>query len=122
MEEFRRIAYEVVLRACGFASLGIFCVMIGLSFMPRSAFQAGGFLSMIMTLALVIKAREATNKDHRRTEMWLYLPKENRPPAAHAQRTIALIMKETYEMFARWTAMISVVMWSIALFFSFFET
>ena len=43
MEEMRRIAYETVLRACGFASLAIFCVMIGLSFLPRSAFQAGGF-------------------------------------------------------------------------------
>ena len=45
MEEMRRIAYETVLRACAFASLAIFCVMIGLSFLPRSAFQAGGFLT-----------------------------------------------------------------------------
>ena len=80
MEEMRRIAYETVLRACGFASLAIFCVMIGLSFLPRSAFQAGGFLSMTMTLVLVLKAHEARTKDHRRTEMWLYLPKESRPP------------------------------------------
>ena len=89
MEEMRRIAYETVLRACGFASLAIFCVMIGLSFLPRSAFQAGGFLSMVMTLVLVLKAREARTKDHRRTEMWLYLPKESRPPQAIAQRTIS---------------------------------
>ena len=86
MEEMRRIAYETVLRACGFASLAIFCVMIGLSFLPRSAFQAGGFLSMVMTLVLVLKAREARTKDHRRTEMWLYLPKESRPPQAFAQK------------------------------------
>ena len=118
MEEYRRISYEVVLRACGFASLAIFCVMIALSFLPRSAFQAGGFLSMIMTAVLVFKAREAVTKDHRRTEMWLYLPKDSRPPAAHAQRTVALIMRETYLMFARWSAIISIVMWSIAFFFS----
>lgn len=118
MEEFRRIAYEVVLRACGFASLAIFCIMIGLSFLPRSAFQAGGFLCMIMTIVLVFKAREALTKDHRRTEMWLYLPKESRPPATHAQRTVALIMRETYMLFARWTAIISIVMWSIAFVFS----
>ena len=86
MEEMRRIAYETVLRACGFASLAIFCVMIGLSFLPRSAFQAGGFLSIAMTLVLVLKAYEARTKDHRRTEMWLYLPKESRPPEASAQR------------------------------------
>ena len=45
----RRIAYETVLRACGFASLAIFCVMIGMSFMPKLAFQAGGFLTTIMS-------------------------------------------------------------------------
>ena len=27
---------------CGFGSLAIFCVMIGMSFEPRLAFQAGG--------------------------------------------------------------------------------
>jgi hypothetical protein len=118
VDERRRIAYETVLRACGFASLAIFCVMIGLSFLPRSAFQAGGFLSMTMTLVLVLKAHGARTKDHRHTEMWLYLPKESRPPQALAQKTIALIMRETYLLFARWTAMISIVMWSIALFFS----
>ena len=118
MEEMRRIAYETVLRACGFASLAIFCVMIGLSFLPRSAFQAGGFLSMTMTLVLVFKAREARTKDHRRTEMWLYLPKDRRPPQAHAQQTIATVMRETYLLFARWTSIISIVMWTLALFFS----
>jgi uncharacterized membrane protein YdfJ with MMPL/SSD domain len=118
VEEMRRVAYETVLRACGFASLAIFCVMIGLSFIPRSAFQAGGFLSMLMTLVLVLKAREALTKDHRRTEMWLYLPKEDRPPQASAQRTVSTVMRETYFMFARWTAIISIVMWTIAFFFS----
>jgi hypothetical protein len=118
MEAMRRIAYETVLRACGFASLAIFCVMIGLSFLPRSAFQAGGFLSMVMTLVLVLKAREARTKDHRRTEMWLYLPKENRPPQASAQQMISVVMRETYLLFARWTSIISIVMWGIALIFS----
>jgi hypothetical protein len=35
---------------------------------------------MAMTLVLVLKAHEARTKDHRRTEMWLYLPRESRPP------------------------------------------
>lgn len=118
MEEMRRIAYETVLRACGFASLAIFCVMIGMSFLPRSAFQAGGLLSMVMTLVLVLKAREARTKDHRHTEMWLYLPKECRPPQASAQKTISTVMRETYLLFALRTAFISIVMWSVALFFS----
>jgi len=122
MEEMRRIAYETVLRACGFASLAIFCIMIGLSFLPRVAFQSGGFLSIVMTLVLVLKAREARTKDHRRTEMWLYLPKESRPPQALAQKMISTVMRETYLQFARWTALISIVMLTIALFFDAVET
>ncbi len=118
MEEMRRIAYETVLRACAFGSLAIFCVMIGLSFEPRVAFQAGGFLTLLMTVILILKAYEARTKDHRRTEMWLYLPEERRPPQAHAQWAISTVMRETYFLFARWTAIISIVMWVIALFFS----
>lgn len=120
MEEIRRVAHETVLRACAFGSLAIFCVMIGLSFLPRSAFQAGGFLSMVMTLVLILKAYEARTKDHRRMEMWLYLPKELRPPQAYAQRTISAIMRETYLTFARRSALISIIMWSAALLFSVF--
>lgn len=118
MEDLRRIAYETVLRACGFGSLTIFCVMIGMSFEPRRAFQAGAILTLIMTLILVLKAYEARTKDHRRTEMWLYIPKENRPPAASAQWAVSTVMRDTYLLFARWTAAISVVMGVIALVFS----
>ena len=49
MEHMREIAFATVLRACAFGSLAIFCVMIGLSFEPRAAFQAGGFLTTLMT-------------------------------------------------------------------------
>ena len=118
MNDMREIAFEVVLRACGFGSLAIFCVMIGLSFEPRAAFQAGGFLTLLMTVILILKAYEAQTKDHRRTEMWLYLPEERRPPKASAQWAISAVMRETYFLFARWTAIISIVMWVIALFFS----
>lgn len=114
----RAIGYETVLRACGFGSLAIFCVMIGLSFEPRVAFRAGGFLTLLMTVILILKAREARTKDHRRTEMWLYIPEDRRPPKAEAQWAVSTIMRETYLLFARWTAIISIVMWVIALLFS----
>ena len=120
MEHMRRIAYETVLRACGFGSLAIFCVMIGMSFQPRLAFQAGGFLTMLMTAILVLKAYEARTKNYRRTEMWLYLPKDLRPPESYAQWASATVLRETYLTFARWTAAISIAMWVATLFFSFF--
>ena len=114
----RRIAFETVLRACGFASLGIFCVMTGMSFDPRLAFQAGGFLTTIMAFVLILKAREALTKDHRRTEMWLYIDKNFRPPEAYAQWASATILRDTYLTFAMWTALISIGMWLLALIFS----
>jgi hypothetical protein len=118
MEHMRRIAYETVLRACGFASLAIFCVMIGMSFMPKLAFQAGGFLTTFMCAILIFKAHEANTKDHRRTEMWLYLEKDQRPPAAYAQWASATVLRETYLRFALWTSVAAIVLWSIALLLS----
>ena len=44
---------ETVLRACLFGSLAIFCVMVGMSFEPRLAFQAGGTLTTLMAVILI---------------------------------------------------------------------
>ena len=114
MEDMRRIAEETVLRACGFGSLTIFCLMVGLSFAPLVAFQSGGVLTMLMTGILVLKAYEARTKPYRRTEMWLYLPQESRPPPASAQQITATIMREIYLRYAMWTAASAVGMWAIA--------
>jgi hypothetical protein len=119
MEAMRRVAYETVLRACGFASLAIFCLMVGLSFAPRLAFQMGGTLTLLMTGILLLKAIEARWKSYRRTEMWLYLPKEHRPPAASAQQLTSAVMRETYLTFAMWTSMTAIAMWTLALISSF---
>ena len=122
MDHMRRIAYETVLRACGFASLGIFCVMTGMSFNPKLAFQAGGFLTTLMAFVLILKAREALIKDYRRTEMWLYIDKDFRPPEAYAQWASATVLRDTYLTFAMWTSLISVSMWALALVFSLLGT
>lgn len=118
MEEMRRIAFETVLRACSFGSLAIFCVMVGMSFNARLAFQAGGTLTTIMVLILIYKAREALTKDYRKTEMWLYLPKTFRPPEAYAQWASATVLRDTYLTFALWTSAIAICLWVLALLFS----
>jgi len=118
MHEMRRIAFETVLRACGFGSLAIFCFMIGLSFEPRIAFQAGGALTLLMAGILIFKAIEARTKPYRRTELWLYLPNDLRPPAASAQQTTSAVMRETYLMFAYWTSGVAAGMWLLALVFA----
>ncbi len=118
LNHMREVAYEVVLRACGFAALAIFCVMIGMSFMPRHAFQTGGFLTTMMALVLIYKAREAHRKNYRHTEMWLYLEKHERPAPEIAQHMSARVLEETYLTFAMWTSAIAITMWVIALIFS----
>jgi hypothetical protein len=118
MEDMRRVAFATVLRACGFASLAIFCVMFGLSFAPRYAFKAGGFLATLMVLILLFKAREAQTKDYRKTEMWLCLPKTSRPPAPHAQQLSATVLRETYLTVALWASAIAACLWAVALAFA----
>jgi hypothetical protein len=49
--------------------------------------------------------------------MWLYLEKDQRPPAAYAQWASATVLRETYLTFAMWTSVISIAMWAIALLF-----
>jgi hypothetical protein len=118
MEAMRRVAFSTVLRACLFGSLAIFCTMVGLSFEPQLSFKAGGTMTTIMALALVYKAREALTKPYKKTEMWIYLPKEVRPPEAYAQRASSTILRETYLTFALWTSAIAVAMWVAALLLS----
>jgi hypothetical protein len=88
-----------------------------MSFEPRLAFQAGGTLTAIMAIILIYKAREALTKPYNKTEMWLYLPEELRPPADHAQWVSSTVLRETYLTFAQWTSAISIAMWVIALAF-----
>ena len=119
MEAMRQVAFATVMRACGFGSLAIFCFMVGLSFIPRLAFQMGGTLTMLMTGILFVKAIEARWKPYRRTEMWLYLAKEDRPPEGSAQQLTSAVLRETYLTFALWTSTIAIAMWGLALLFAF---
>lgn len=118
MEEMRRIGFETVQRACGFGALAIFCVMIGMSFDLRLAFQTGGMLTTVMALILLYKAHGARTKDYRKTEMWLYLDKDRRPPAAYAQWASSTVLRDIYLTFALWTSAIAIGMGIVALFLS----
>jgi len=102
------------MRACGFALLAIFCIMVGMSFEPRMAFRTGGYLTLLMVGVLALKAWEARTKPYRRTEVWLYLSKEQRPHPGSAQQLMSTIMRETYLTFALWTSYIAVSLIVIA--------
>lgn len=116
MEHMRQVAFEVVLRAVGFGALAIFCIMFGMSYVPKTAFQVGGFLTMVVCAILILKAYEANTKDYRRTELWLCLAKEHRPPATYAQQLSATVLRETYLRIALWASAVAIGLWTIALF------
>lgn len=114
MEEMRKVAFETVARACGFGMLAIVCIMVGMSFDPRAVFQAGGILTLMMTFILILKARYALTQNYKRTEMWLYLEKDFRPPEAYAQWAASTVLRDAYFTFAMYTALISIAMWVMA--------
>jgi hypothetical protein len=115
MEELRKAAFISVARACGFGMLAIVCVMVGMSFDPRTAFQAGGILTLMMTFILILKARHALTQNHRKTEMWLILPENFRPPEKYAQWAASTVLRDAYFTFGMYTAVISIAMWIVAL-------
>jgi len=114
MEEMRKHAFASVARCCGFGMLAIICVMVGMSFDPRAVFQAGGILTLMMTFILILKARYALTQNYKKTEMWLYLEKNFRPPEAYAQWAASTVLRDAYFTFAMYTALISIVMWVMA--------
>ena len=119
MEQMRKAAFTSIARGCGFAMLGVFCMMVGFSYEPRLMFQVGGLLSLITVLALIIKARLALTTDYKHTEMWLMLPEEFRPPEPYAQWAASTVLRDAYLTFAKYTVITSIVMWMIALLLDF---
>ncbi len=110
MEAIENAAYVSVGRACGFAGLAIFCVMFGLSFEPGLAARTGGALCASVAVVLVYRAWRARGRPYKRTEVWMILPREQRPPAVIAQKVIGEALRDAYIWFARSAALISVVL------------
>ncbi|MFT5489491.1 MAG: hypothetical protein ACI9MU_004431 [Alphaproteobacteria bacterium] len=110
MGAIENAAYISVGRACGFAGLAIFCVIFGLSFEPALAARAGGGLCVGLALILAAYAYRAPTRPYKRTELWLILAKDKRPPAAYAQRVIGSALRDTYIWFSRQSALIAIVL------------
>jgi hypothetical protein len=115
----RKAAFVSVARGCGFGMLAVVCVMVGMSYNPRASFQGGGILTLLMTFVLILKARNALTQNYKRTEMWLILPKDFRPPEQYAQWAASTVLRDAYLTFAQYTALVSIGMWAVALLMAF---
>lgn len=119
MQEIRRVAFQSVGRACGFAGLGVFTTVIGLAFDPLLATRCGGVLLTIIAIFLMLKSRWVYKQDYRRTELWIMLDKDLRPPAGQAHWVTATVLNEAYLWFAQYAAGLAVLFWVAALVLSF---
>lgn len=120
MDAIENAAYISVGRACGFAGLAIFCVIFGLSFEPALAARAGGGLCVGLALILAAYAYRAPTRPYKRTELWLILAKDKRPPAVFAQRVIGTALRDTYIWFSRQSAIIAIVLLVVSVTFQIF--
>ena len=110
MDQIENAAYVSVGRACGFAGLAIFCLLAGLSFDPVLATETGGKACLVVTAVLVVKALWAPYQPYERTELWLILPKDHKPPENVAQKLIGTTLRHTYVWFAQQAAAIAAIL------------
>jgi hypothetical protein len=115
MENLRRAAFVSIGRAVAFAGLGIFVVMVGLSFDPVLALRTGGVLLLILLAGLLLRAQQVQRADYRHTEAWLLLDRTERPSDRTAGQQLIAALREACMLFARWTAGAAALVWGFAV-------
>ena len=115
MDAIENAAYVSVGRACGFAGLAVFCMVIGLSFEPALAARAGGIACFAVMAILVFRAWQAPWRPYKYTELWLILEEDKRPPASIAQQVIGETLRDTYSWFAQQAGIITATLLIIAI-------
>ena len=119
MHRLQQMAWVSIARACGFAGLAIVTLMFGLSGDLLMSLRAGGILTLITSLVLLVRGLQAPNRPYKRTEVWLMLEPEDRPQAALAQTLIGETLKHTYLTFAFHSALIAGGMLLLSLLLAF---
>ena len=78
--------------------------MLGFAHDPQRSAQAGSLLFFALALGLIWKAQLALGANHKKTETWLMLAPEDRPPEATAQTVLSVILRDVYLLHARYSA------------------
>lgn len=119
MDRIRYYAEVSVLRALGFAGLGVMTLMLGLSFDPRLALQTAALLLAIIGAVLVVKALNAVQRNYRRTEVWILLGRSIEFPEHRAQQIIGTVLRDTYNRYARLVLSGAVISWVMSVLYGF---
>lgn len=118
LEKLRRVAFFSIGRAVGYSGLGIFVVMVGLSYDPVLALRSGGVLLLLLLAGLLLRAQRVHLADYRHTEAWNLLDKSERPDGPIAGKTVTSALREACLWFARWIAGVAAVIWVCAIIFA----
>lgn len=114
LHRLRTLAEISTARACGFAGLATFCLMVGLSGSPPAALKGGGYCALLVVAVLLMLAQQAPMRPYKRTEIWLMLDEAERPPDAYAQTLFARVRRETFLRFAGYHALAAAVLLAAA--------
>jgi hypothetical protein len=114
MEHIRKLAWVSVARGCGFGGLAIFTAMIGFAATPAMALDVGGVGFLLMAMILAIKAFRSDSLPHKRTELWLMLAPDERPPPEVAGDVISRMRREVMLRFAQMSAIAALVCLTLA--------
>ncbi len=114
METIRRCADLSVRRGCGFAGLGIFCMVVGLSFDPFVAAKSGAILCSLMAMTLALMAGRATARPYRRTEVFIMLDRKTGLPDEVAQRLVGEALRDSLFQHAELAALVALGLWIVA--------
>jgi hypothetical protein len=87
-DHIERLTTVSVARGVGFACLAVFCFTVGFAGDTINLLRFGGFGALLIAVSLFIKAKNANPKFYRRTEVWIMLAEDMRPPPDVAARMV----------------------------------
>jgi hypothetical protein len=87
-DQIERLTTLSVARGVGFACLAVLCFMVGFAGDTVNLLRSGGFGALLIAVSLFIKARNTDPRHYRRTEVWIMLAEDMRPPADVAARMV----------------------------------
>ncbi len=79
-DQIERLTTLSVARGVGFACLALLCFMVGFAGDTVNLLRSGGLGALLIAISLFIKARNTDPKFYRRTEVWIMLAEDMRPP------------------------------------------
>ena len=115
MDRIRHAAQVSILRALGFAGLGIGTFMAGLSFEPALCFGAGASLTGITAAVLWWKGTLAPTHNYRKTEVWILLDRDLGLPSERGQEAVGGLLRELYYRYAVMATGLAIGFWLISL-------